>query len=435
MPSYAWRTSIWVAPWDKSALPSVQTNIRHVDESNPVWYTLDASGAVTKVWNAENPAWRAAMAGTELIPTIQNYVNGSWNGPLVATLLATADSRERHAEEITRLVVSSAFDGIDIDYESVPAASRADFSAFVRVLGDKLHASRKKLSITVHAKTSDSTTRRGPGAQDWAAIGAVADSMKVMVYNFHWSGSEAGAVTPLSWLDQVATYAREAIPPSKVIIGLPFYGFDWVGTKGTHVTYTSAMALAASKAAKIERDAEGGEAMFRYADHTVYFQDASSYEGKVSLLREKHGDIGGVAHWSAGQEDPATWQIIAAGGRAPDSGNGGSSGATPVTPDFAVSGPALLKATQGRETAATFDLVAINGFDRTAAVTMLPVPGITLTPASVAAGQPAALRFTVARSVAPGTYDLVLRFTSGSLTRDRRVTLQVAGSVARRRSV
>lgn len=411
----------------------MQANAKHLDESNPVWYTLDAAGVVTKVWNAENPSWRAAMQGTELIPTIQNYVGDAWNGPLVATLISTADSRERHAEEITRLVVASAFDGIDIDYESVPSASRNDFTAFVRVLADKLHATGKKLSITVHAKTSDSTTRRGPGSQDWAAIGAAADSVKIMVYNFHWSGSDAGAVTPLTWLDQVATYARGVIAPSKVVIGLPFYGFDWVGTTGKHVTYASAMALAQSKGAKIDRDPEGGEAMFRYADHTVYFQDAVSYLAKVDLLKSKHADIGGVAHWAAGQEDPKVWFAIRTGGLTADNGNG----ATPVTADFTIAGPSTLKLAQGRETTASFELVAIDGFAGAANVTLQQVPGITLTAGSttVAANQPVSVQFRVAPTVAPGRYTLVLRFTSGTLLREQRVTLEVARAAARRRSV
>src|SRR5215210_4028433 len=119
----------------------------------------------------------------------------------------------------------------------MPATAKAGFTAFVQLLASKLHASNKLLSVTVHPKTSASATWDGPGAQDYTAIGAVADSVKVMAYDYHWSTSDAGAIAPLSWLDQVAIYAESTIAPQKVIMGLPWYGYDWLGTSAVGVTY------------------------------------------------------------------------------------------------------------------------------------------------------------------------------------------------------
>jgi spore germination protein YaaH len=310
--------SAWIPPWDANALTSIQTNMGSLQESNPVWYSWNADGTIAKNWNAENPTWRAAMTGTRLMPTIQNVIAGSFDAAAVQTMLATADSRDAHASAIAQLAVTNAFDGIDVDYERIPATSRANFTAFVNSLAQKLHAAGKKLSVTVYPKTSD-VNWNGAGAEEWAAIGAAADEVKIMAYDYHYSSSGPGDITPLHWLDQVTTYAESVIPAQKIIVGLPWYGYDWSPTSTRSVTYASAMTTAQSTNSAITHDADG-EATFTYADHVVYFQDAAAYSKKIELLQQKHPGIGGIANWMAGVEDPAVWPVMKAAATAPRRG-------------------------------------------------------------------------------------------------------------------
>jgi spore germination protein len=309
-PSYAYRMSVWIPAWASNALTSTQANAGRLDESNPVWYTITAAGDVAKLPNAENASLRAAMTGTDIIPTIQNYIDGAWAGQAVAGLISTGEGRERHAEALTRLAVQNAYDGIDLDYEAMPGSSRADFSTFVALLADKLHAVRKQLSVTVHAKTSDSSTRNGPASQDYRAIGAAADTVKLMVYSYSWGSSAAGPIAPIDWLEKCVAFATSQIPARKIIVGLPWYGYDWLGTKGTSVIYTEAMATAQRNGVAIGHDVNG-EATYSYSGRTVYFQDAASYSRKVDAVLAKHPGIGGFAAWRAGAEDPAIWTRVA----------------------------------------------------------------------------------------------------------------------------
>jgi spore germination protein len=306
--AHAYRISGWIPPWDTAALGSIQRNA--VDESNPVWYSMSSRGEIVANWNAENPTWRAAMNGTELLPTIQNVVGGAYDESVVASLLSSAASREAHATAIHALVLAKGYDGIDIDYESLSASQRANFSAFIGVLADKLHASDRLLSVSVYPKVDDRADWDGPAAQDWRILGKHADRVKIMAYDFHWSTSKAGALTPLDWLDRVVTYAESAIPAEKISVALPWYGYDWVGTKGVGVSYSEAMARAKANGSAIRRDASG-EATFTYGDHTVYFQDAASYQAKIDLLARRHPNVKRIAHWRVGQEDPAIWSIVA----------------------------------------------------------------------------------------------------------------------------
>lgn len=428
--SFAYQESAWIPPWNADALKSLQSNLGALSETNPVWYSWNADGTPLKNWNAENATWRASMTGTLLIPTVQNIVNGSFDGNAAATMLASPVSRETTAAAISQLVITQAFDGIDIDYERVPTTSRDNFTAFLTTLGSKLHAANKKMSVTVYAKTSDSANWNGPGGEDWPAIGRIADSVKIMAYDYSYSGSAPGPIAPLAWIDSVATYAQSVIPNNKIMIALPWYGYDWSSGAAADLTYAAAMQLAQSNGATISHDANG-EATFVYNGHTVFFQDASSYAKKVQLLKDRHASIAGFAAWSAGVEDPALWNVIR--------GSSSSGAAPPPAPPagIAISGPGSLTVSRGSSTTANYQLVAVNGFNGSAAVTVQTPSGfdgtVSADAASVAAGGSTRITINTTARTTPGTYQFQVNLTSGTLTATQIVTLQV-NDVSRRRS-
>ena len=73
------------------------------------------------------------MQGEHLLlqPEIGHLVGGQvreagrFDGSAVATVLATDASRTAHVNALVNLVVQKGYSGIDIDYEKVPATSRA----------------------------------------------------------------------------------------------------------------------------------------------------------------------------------------------------------------------------------------------------------------------------------------------------------------------
>jgi spore germination protein len=428
LPLQAYTISAWIPTWDPNALTTVQRHAGSMTESNPGWYTINADGSIARNAGAEDPAMRAAMTGTLVIPTIKNYIGGQFNGTLVASLLSTAAGRETHASALTDLVNNKSLDGIDIDYEQLPSTARDSFSAFVQVLAGKLHASGKKLSVTVSAKSSASQDWEGPGGDDYAALGAAADSIKIMAYDKHYPGGPAGDISPLTWLDQIATYAEATITGRKVVFGLPWYGYDWSGTSASSLTYDDAQALALRVGATINHDADG-EATFNYSGHVVYFQDAASYSKKIQYLTSRHSGIAGFAHWRAGAEDPAIWSLVS-------TLKGGAS--APATPppaaDFSISGPPSLQVARGTSQRATFGIAAINGFSAAANVsaTMIDSFGgtVTATP-SIQAGSTATVTVTANARALPGTYRVQVRMTSGSLTHDATLSVTIPQSRVR----
>jgi hypothetical protein len=417
----AFRVAVWIPGWSQDGLRSMQLHGDAVGESNPVWYVANADGSIGKKYNAEDPSLRAAMTGTSIMPTIQNNSSKGFDATLGAALVATPETREAHAAAIAALVRNNAFDGIDVDYERVPTASRANFTAFVQLLAKKLHDSGKKLSVTVYAKTSDAQNWNGPGSQDWAAIGAAADSVKIMAYDYHWDGSAAGAITPLTWLDQVTTYAKSVIPAAKVMIALPWYGYDWLGTDATDVSFAGASTIALNNGITVAHD-ENGEATFTYNGRTVFFIDSAAYEKKLNLLKTKHGTIGGVAHWAIGQEDPAVWNTL----------KGSTNPVTTAPADYVVAGPGQLTLQAGTSTTGEYRITPINGFNGSATVRVqlaAPFAG-TVTPSAgtVSNATPVTLLVEAPRNTPAGTYQARVQFVTATAMREQVVTISVSAA-------
>lgn len=256
---------------------------------------------------------RLRAAGLRVVPSLADVTGGRWSYPPVARMLHSPRLMARQVAAITALVQRGGYAGIDIDYESLHAADRAAFTAFVARLAAALHARGKVVSVAVFARTSGAATAPFSAAQDYAAIGRSADQVRVMAYDYHWASSPPGPVAPAGWVRQVLRYARTQIPPARIVLGVPLYGYDWAGGHGTGLSPLRAWQLARRHHVVPRYDAASQEATFGYtgADgrrHTVWFEDAASSRARFQAARE--AGIAGVFLWMYGYEDTATWAAL-----------------------------------------------------------------------------------------------------------------------------
>ncbi len=280
-----------------------------LSEVNFFWYELGADGAIRGSVQSEAGLKTAREAGLRVVPSI---LNGDFDRERVAAILHDPDKRTAHIEAIVQLVMENGYDGIDIDYESLYAEDRNAFTTFIQELAAALHAQNKRLSTTVHPKTGDGGSWGGPQAQDWKKLGAVSDEFKIMIYDYHHGASEAGPIAPLDWSDAVLTYAESQVEPGKIFMGVPFYGYDWVGSKGESIEWRQAVKRAKMYHAEVNRDASSGEAWFTYdgGRHTVYYNDAETLRGRLAMMLDRHSAIAGVSIWRLGGEDPENWVAL-----------------------------------------------------------------------------------------------------------------------------
>jgi spore germination protein YaaH len=315
LPGAGYQVSAWTFG-DITSLDQANTQSA-IDEVNVDWYLSNRNGALNT--SDENLVFvrYAQSRGVRVLATVSNYNlrMDDFDSALAHRILRSPQLSNTHIAAITRLCVNKGYDGIDLDWESVPRADRNRFSRFVQALAARLHNAGKLLSIAVHAKTSEPGDWFGAQSQDYLALGAAVDEFKVMTYDYSGSWSEPGPIAPPDWADEVLAFTETVVPAAKIMMGMPFYGYDWRGANATGVSWADVQALIAQYVPSVTRDGSG-ELTFSYTDgngkgHTVFFQDRTAISVKLQMLTTKHPAIRGIAIWVMGNEDRAFWQEIA----------------------------------------------------------------------------------------------------------------------------
>ena len=337
--------------WDQSrGFNVIRANADLFSDISPFWYSIDANGGVLPYTTAsgttyEDPTILAFLRAQHIlvIPTVANIFDGVWDGARVSRILADPVLTAGNVSNLVALAVTNGYDGIDLDYENLPASDRSAFTNFVDRLAVALHAQGKRLTVNVYAKTAEPGTWDGPKAQDWAAIGQVVDQVRIMTYEYHWSTSGPGPISPVTWVSDVLAFARTTIPAQKIMQGIPLYGYDWVGQSGVDRVWEDTRALATQYGATVNWDSTSASPWFAYTanrtTHTVWFENAASVDAKLQVNAAY--DVAGVTFWRLGGEDPGTWRAL----RARIGGTGGTVDSVPptITLSAPLEGAPLLK--------------------------------------------------------------------------------------------
>ncbi|NMA54889.1 MAG: LysM peptidoglycan-binding domain-containing protein [Firmicutes bacterium] len=257
----------------------------------------------------------AKAAGKSVLALVHNISGGgNFDRNLIHAILSNPALRSTAVANICRTVRSGGYAGVNIDFEDVPTYDRQLYTAFVRELAAELQPGGYQVTLSVPAKTWDDPQNAWSGAFDYRALGEIADAIMIMTYDEHWSGGSAGPVASLGWVKQVVDYAASVIPPEKIRLGIAAYGYDWPlgGYGGRAVTATEAVALAQRYGATIEWDHASQCPYFTYWPgnyaRRVWFENAASTAAKLDLCRQYN--LGGVAIWRLGFEDPGLWKVI-----------------------------------------------------------------------------------------------------------------------------
>ncbi len=316
----------WLPYWTMpNALAAATGNGDLWATASPFWY--QATGATTVLGHpgAGDPAVIDALRaqGIKVLPTVTETLNAS----AMAALLGSPSQRAAHVQTLVDLVNGLGVDGIDLDYESMnfggtsaeKAAVRTGFVTLVGELATALHGQGSTLSVTIGARTSASDPNWA--VFDYPGIGAAADYVRIMAYDYHYSGGPPGPIAPLPWVKQVVGYAVTAIPAGRIQIGVPLYGYDWrcgndactskaAGTTATSLTYQQVEALRVAEGASRIWSSTDAAARFGYTDdlgnkHVVWYNDYQSTQAKMSLIGSYK--LAGLVFWAVGFEDTRQW--------------------------------------------------------------------------------------------------------------------------------
>jgi chitinase len=131
-------------------------------------------------------------------------------------------------------------DGFDIDWESPREVDAANFRALLREFRSQMNAVRPGLRLSIAVDESPQTF----SGTDFALIAPLVDQVGVMNYDYvgPWSPT-TGFLAPLFSEDphdshsiehSIASYEAAGVPPEKLLMGLPFYGYSWTDVEIAH---------------------------------------------------------------------------------------------------------------------------------------------------------------------------------------------------------
>ncbi|HET7559708.1 MAG TPA: glycosyl hydrolase family 18 protein [Limnochordia bacterium] len=258
----------------------------------------------------------AGAHGLRVLALVHNFGGTTFDQAGLHQLLASATAQKAAIENLAGALTSWGVNGIQIDLEALAPADRDAFSAFISDLARRLHQSQLRVTIAVPALTAAYAAQPWGRAYDYAALAGSVDRMMLMTYDEHHLSSAPGPIASIGWAEQVIQYALSlGIPPQKLVLGVAGYGYDWSPQdqstshwQARAVRYDRVMQLAAQYQTPILWDATAEVPHLSYGNHQVWFEDRFSISHKLDLVDRYN--LGGIAIWQLGQEDPGVWSLF-----------------------------------------------------------------------------------------------------------------------------
>ncbi len=245
--------------------------------------------------------------------------DGQFNNYLITSVVNNPAAKENLINQIVETVTMRGFEGVDVDFEFILASDRVAFAEFVGELRTAVNALGYPVSVALAPKTSDTQQGLLYEGKDYALLGAAADSVLLMTYEWGYTYGPPMAVAPVNSVRQVVEYAVTKIPPEKIDLGIPNYGYDWPlpfergVTRAKTIGNIEAVQIAIEQDAVIQFDDTAMSPYFNYESegilHEVWFEDVRSLREKFRVI-EDYG-LRGAGYWQIMQLFRANWLLLA----------------------------------------------------------------------------------------------------------------------------
>ncbi len=290
-------------------------------------YELDPSTGYYRTihdWRTTKLIDSAHAHNCKVVLSVTNF--GSKNN---AKFLSNLNAQRTFINTLITLLRERNADGVNIDFEDIPRSSRADLSNFIIDLSSSLRAARKDYLITIALPAIDFDY-----VYEIRQLNKYVDMFIIMGYEFYGQNSKvAGPVSPLSsgntwWPYNLETavdeYIVSGVTPSKLLLGLPYYGAEWQ-TKDLKfpskverfMRYPMYRNIKKEHGELLCCEDEDSKSKFHvYRDDNnryrqIWYEDEKTLAKKYDWVMERK--IGGVGIWALGYDNGYTelWELIA----------------------------------------------------------------------------------------------------------------------------
>lgn len=261
----------------------------------------------------------AAGHGTVSTLTLTPFgEDGRFDNSLIHTLVTDRFVQQNVTSQLLQVLLEKGYEGLNLDFEYVLAEDRLNYARFVEETTKVMNLYGIHVSVALAPKYSDEQQGVLYEGMDYALLGAAANSVLLMTYEWGYTYGEPMAVAPIDQVRRVVEYAVSKIPREKISLGIPNYGYDWPlpfeqgVTKAKTVGNVEAVRLAVTYGAVIRFDETAQSPYFHYreggTEHVVWFEDVRSYRAAFDLIKEF--SLWGAGYWQIMQLFRANWLLL-----------------------------------------------------------------------------------------------------------------------------
>jgi spore germination protein YaaH len=303
--------------------------------------TLDESGAGWNGYESQdlvNLVTRSHAAGDRVVLTVTCFSQSSLDA-----ITSDPNAASRLSSALITAVSAKNLDGVNFDFEGEGSADRNGLTTLITQVSGALHAANPHWQVTMATYASAATDSQG--FYNVAALAPALDGFFVMAYDMN-DRSTPSATAPLvggGYNDTEALQQFTAVvPPQKVILGVPYYGYDWPTTDGTSTAQATgpenplsdAVIAASGHPTYWDPSTQTAWTSYQVGNqwHETYFDNPTSLALKAQLANSFH--IAGVGIWALGMDgnDPAMLAALLGNAPAAKDLQTGPTVTTPTTP-------------------------------------------------------------------------------------------------------
>ncbi len=264
-------------------------------------------------------------------------VLAQFNNDDIVAFLSSPEAHQNLIASLDAILLAYPVSGINIDVEytgEITPALRARLTQFMVTLRQHLNSryAGVKLSIAMYASAADENN-----LWEVAELGKTVDYIVIMAYDFHRRSSPlAGPVAPLFggkelWDSDISEHLRaftNLVPPEKLLLGVPFYGYEWQTTSREPQAHTFPDTGATASFKRVQEvllkkdelqviEGWNDSALSPYLSYVedgniyvIYYENSRSLSYKLDYVNQL--DLAGIAIWALGYEgdNRELWDVI-----------------------------------------------------------------------------------------------------------------------------
>lgn len=248
-----------------------------------------------------------------------------------ATFWATPAAQTTFINNMVSLLNSRGGNGVNIDFEGMGSADKTPFKNFMVNLKAALVAANPNYELSMALYAVDWS-----GTFDIPGLNPIVNDFIIMGYDYYYSGSTtAGPESPLynfqttynyTCTKSITYYIKQGVTPSKLLLGLPYYGREW-STAGPNAPSATTGAFTSSRtyayvknnpgtysAANKKWEANCFNPYYSYSSagqqRQCWIDDVYSMGRKYDMVNQR--GIGGIGIWALGYDNGYNdlWQLL-----------------------------------------------------------------------------------------------------------------------------